>query len=248
MIMRTILILFSTCLISQSTFGQNSLAKGDSAYAEQNYELAIQHYTTLLGENYNSANLYYNLGNAYYKTNEIGESIWAYQKAKKINANHKDIDFNLNFVSNLTKDKIEQSKTGLGHWFSKIAFGKSINFWAWLGLLFSLLTATFIYLSRAAILNSFKSLYLLTSLICLILMVTTITIGIIQYRHITTINHGIVINPVVKVFTAPNHDDQVSFELHEGAKFKLIKTKEDWVNIELNKNEGWVKKMDILLY
>ena len=143
--------IFSTCFILSlltSSFGQAQLVKGDSAYAAQNYELAIQTYTSILGNQFHSANLYYNLGNAYLKNNELGKAIWSYQKANKIKPGDADILYNLDYASNLTKDKIEQRSSGISKWMAKLFFGKSINYWAYFGIGFALLTCLFFYLYK----------------------------------------------------------------------------------------------------
>ena len=244
--MRLLLLSISFSLISLSSYAQ--MNQGDSAYSSQNFQEAINAYTQLIADNHHSAELYYNLGNAYYKNNEIGKSIWAYHKAKKINPSHPDIEYNLNFVSNLTKDKIEQSKMGISHWFTQVLFGRSINFWAWMSIIMSVLCVLFIYTFKNAIHRSFKTMYLIISIVCGVAIITCIGISIAHKNHITSIDHGIIINPVVKVFTAPGNDQNVSFELHEGAKFRILKTESDWVNIELGKNQGWVEKNSVLLY
>ncbi len=244
--MKTILLSISFIIIGLNSVAQ--MDRADSAYSAQNYTLAIQYYTQLIADNYNSAELYYNLGNAYYKNNEIGKSIWAYQKAKKIDPSNDDINYNLSFVSDLTKDKIEQSKGGIGHWFSKVLFGRSINFWAWMGVVMSILSVAFIFIYRNAQHRSFRSLYALTSAVCGICILICIVLAIVHKNHITNVNHGIIVEPVVKVMTAPDTEESVSFELHEGAKFSIIKTEGKWVNVALGKNQGWVEKKDVLLY
>ena len=79
-------------------------------------------------------------------------------------------------------------------------------------------------------------------------MILCLAAGIAQKNHLTNVNNGIIVNPVVKVYTAPNSEENTSFELHEGAKFNILKTEGNWINISLNKNSGWVEKEDVLLY
>lgn len=243
--------IFSTCFILSlltSSFGQAQLVKGDSAYAAQNYELAIQTYTSILGNQFHSANLYYNLGNAYLKNNELGKAIWSYQKANKIKPGDADILYNLDYASNLTKDKIEQRSSGISKWMAKLFFGKSINYWAYFGIGFALLTCLFFYLYKVEAKKNIRALYILFTGIGLVLMLSVIGIGLAQKNHIVSNTNAIIINPVVKVKTAPNETESIAFELHEGARVQLIKSEGDWINIEVNKNHGWVKKSDALLY
>ena len=54
-----------------------------------------------------SGALYFNLGNSYYKTNNIAESIYYFEKAKKLLPNDEDIQINSSFAQNMTIDAIE---------------------------------------------------------------------------------------------------------------------------------------------
>ncbi|MFD1552372.1 hypothetical protein DNU06_10930 [Putridiphycobacter roseus] len=243
--------IFSICFIFgllTTGFGQTELEKGDSAYAAQNYEVAIQAYTSILGNQFHSASLYYNLGNAYLKNNELGKAIWSYQKANKIKPGDEDILFNLDYASGLTKDKIEQRSSGISKWMAKLFYGKPINYWAYFGIGFALITCLFFYFYKTQTKKNIKALYFLFAGISMVLMLLAIGIGMAQKSHITTNTNAIIIQPVVKVKTAPNEAESIAFELHEGARVELIKSEGDWININVNKNQGWVLKSATLLY
>lgn len=243
-------ILFITILlISPFSFSNISiLDKADSAYQAHEYIEAINLYTQIISEQKQSASLYYNLGNAYFKNNELGKAIWAYQKAKKINPKNNDISYNLNFASSLTKDRIEQSSTGISKWVAKVFYGHDINFWSIIAFIILVTSVLAFYLYKITIPKNQRGVYLLISIISVSLFISTFTIAIAHKKHISTINSGIVIAPVTKVRTAPSTKDATAFELHEGAKFKFKQTKGDWYRIEVGKNEGWVLKEEALLY
>ena len=69
----------------------------NAAYAKNSFTEAIKLYTSILKSN-QSAAIYYNLGNAYYKSNNMAFAILNYERAKKINPNDEDINFNLKLV------------------------------------------------------------------------------------------------------------------------------------------------------
>lgn len=245
---RILNIIFSVCFPALIWAGPATTAKADSAYTAQNYELAIQLYSSLLSENYHSATLYYNLGNAYFKSNELGEAIWAYHKAQKIDPSRKDIAYNLQFASGLTKDKIEYVQSGIGQWFSALIYGRQVNFWAWVCILFSVFAAVAWYLYRESLSKSMRSIYVLGLGICFSLMAFSFIAGISQYYRITSIDQGIVTDSFLNVYTAPQTNDTPAFELHEGARFEVLAIEGDWIHIELNKNQGWVEKDKTLLF
>ncbi|MDX1349146.1 MAG: hypothetical protein R3279_02800 [Putridiphycobacter sp.] len=231
------------------TYGSsNSVQQADSAYQAHNYELAIKIYSEIIATHQHSAALYFNLGNAYYKNNELGKAIWAYHKAKKINPKQKDIAFNLNFVSQLTKDKIEQNETGVTKWMANVFFGRSINFWAYVSFIVLLIATFFFYLFKITQSKNKRGIFLISSFSFGFLFLLCFSIAMAHKSHITNLSHGIIIDPVVKVRTAPNTEDAVAFELHEGAKFTYKQTQGEWQRIEVGNNEGWILKDKALLY
>ena len=246
--MKTLFLNFILLLSLSVLANQEGITQADSAYQAHNYELAINLYTQALASNEKSAPLYYNLGNAYFKNNELGKAIWAYQKAKKIDPQQKDISYNLNYVSNLTKDKIEQNETGISKWVAKVFFGRSINFWSILSIVFIVLTCLCFYIFKITIPKNRKGVFLIASFISGFLFISSITLALTHKGHITNISHGIIVDPVVKIRTAPSIEDGIAFELHEGAKFKYKETKGDWYRIVVGKNEGWILKEKALLY
>lgn len=236
-------------LISGFSFANVTiLASADSAYQEHNYKEAINLYTQILSEQKTSASLYYNLGNAYFKNNELGKAIWSYHKAKKINLKQSDINYNLNFASHLTKDKINQNNTGVSKWIAKVFYGHGINFWPITAFIILLLSATGFFLYKVTILKNQRGVCLIFTTISACLFLASITIAIAHKKHITSIHSGIIIVPITKVRTAPSTEDVTTFELHEGAKFKFKQTSGDWYKIEVGKNEGWILKEEALLY
>ena len=53
--------------------------QGLEAYRNNQYDLAIQTFESILSKNVDSPELYYNLGNAFYRAGNIAGSIWAYE-------------------------------------------------------------------------------------------------------------------------------------------------------------------------
>ena len=75
--------------------GAMSKEVGDSAYANGDYQAAIDVYQAILADNSVSPEIFYNLGNAYYKTSEIGKAILNYERALLLDPSDSDIRFNL---------------------------------------------------------------------------------------------------------------------------------------------------------
>src|SRR5690554_7167718 len=91
------LLLISTIGFSQS---EHLFEKGKDHYKNQEYQKAINAWKGILQNEEVSAELYYNLGNAYYRLNQIGPSIYYYEKALQLAPNDADIKNNLAFAEN----------------------------------------------------------------------------------------------------------------------------------------------------
>jgi tetratricopeptide (TPR) repeat protein len=78
--------------------------QGNAYYNEANYAEAVNSYKQVLQNGLHSAELYYNLGSAYYRLNQVAESIYYFEKAKKLDPKNEDIKINSSFAQNMTID------------------------------------------------------------------------------------------------------------------------------------------------
>ena len=98
------LILFF-CLHSVVLCEEKRFIEANEYYSMEEYSEAIKVYEEIL-KNGEHANVYYNLGNSYFRVGDIGNSIWAYEKALKLSPRDSDINFNLKYLRFMVKDKI----------------------------------------------------------------------------------------------------------------------------------------------
>ncbi len=246
-------IVFILSLIMMSVkalaFNADSVfVQANTAYQNEDYETAIQKYMELISNDYLSADLYYNLGNAYYKTNEIGEAIWAYENAHKIKPADEDINFNLQFVNDLTVDKITVEKKGIGSWLNKNIFSFSPNFWLITSIVSGFFIALLIYLFFTPTSHLINNLSLLGIAIFGILFLSSIAFSIVQKNRITGQTKVVVIEFAANVLTKPNKEAPTSFQLHEGAQMNIKSNNAQWYEVELNHNTGWVDKNVVWVY
>ena len=75
---------------------------GNTYYENEQYETAASTYEQLEND-YSHEYLYLNLGNSYYRMGELGNAVWAYEKAYSIAPRDQDIIYNLNFVTHTNK-------------------------------------------------------------------------------------------------------------------------------------------------
>lgn len=218
---------------------------GNDHYEAGEYDQAIEKYGALASEGYHAAELYYNLGNAHYRKGEIGKAIWAYESALKIKPNHQDALHNLEFANAQTVDKIDTQRHGFGHWLSGIFFSVGIHFWVIVSVSCSLLFTIMAFFFIKSTNKRNRSLLFISSSLLGICFIITVVAAYFHKNHITQRNNGVIITQQVDVLLSPTEDGKVSYKLSEGAKVELISEEKDWVQINLNGNQGWIQKKDL---
>jgi len=242
------LILLLILTLSNLGFSQSLIEKGNEAYQNEHYEIAIQNYIEAISNTQKSSDLYYNLGNAYFKTNEIGEAIWGYEQALKIDPSNKDIRFNLQYANNLTADKLTIESKGIGSWLTKNVFQFSENVWFYISLLSAFLTALALYFFFTPSSHFVNNLSLLLSSLFGLLLIISFTFAILHKSRLTNTSKAVIINSNSKILTNPKLDAPTVFELHEGAQLNIKKTQNEWYEVSLNKNTGWINKSEVWVY
>ena len=106
MSLNIIYILFYLSLSFQSN--EQIFESANNYYSNGDYNSAISLYLQIVDSGYESPSLYYNLGNSHYKLNNIAESNYYFEMAKKLSPNDSDINLNLSFAQNMRVDKIEK--------------------------------------------------------------------------------------------------------------------------------------------
>jgi len=236
---------FLFLLGATSTFGQDAFADGNQKYVEEHYKTAIKSYESLIDSVTRSSEVFYNLGNAYYKTEQIGKAIWAYESALKIDPKNEDAKFNLEFANLQTADKIEQPKPALTEWLKRLLFGPQINLWAFISVGCSFALSLMILLFFMTKSRRQLNISLMGGMTFALLLIFSTIAAYFHKSSILQHSEGIIISEVVNVRLSPLEKANVTFELHEGAKVNLQDENEEWLQIEVGGNSGWVLKEEV---
>jgi tetratricopeptide (TPR) repeat protein len=226
--------------------GQNLslFEEGNKAYNEGDYPAAISNYERILEDGETSAEVYFNLGNAHYKLNNIGPSVYYFEKALQLNPNDSDIRDNLAFAQNMVLDDIEeQATTGLaGLWIDSVSV-LGYNQWAWLAITFSVMFAVcflIYYFSRKTL---WKRIFFTLSMVVIFFSVLSVVFAFQQKEYATGGQYAIIFAEEAGVRGEPTLRGEEIFTLHEGTKVEVIETYQDWVRFELaNGLQGWMDK------
>jgi len=221
--------------------------QGKEAYRADDFQGAIAKWTQILERGQHSASLYYNLGNAHYKLNQVGPSIYYYEKALALDPNNQDVKNNLSFAENAKIDIIEPlPKTFFAKWDEQLSNRFSYDEWAWITVVaFFLFTVLFLsyYFSQA---SKKKRLLFASSFLCIFLFGTAIIMSFRTYERTMNDRNAIVFAEEIEIKAAPQMKEETVFRLHEGTKVKILATEADWSRIQLlNGKEGWIPSADL---
>ena len=238
--------LFSFLFFFNYTFGQSPsvvFENANTAYNNAKYEKAVSLYKEILDQGEHSAALYYNLANCYYRLNNVGESVFYYEKAQLLNPNDQDIKVNAAFAQNMAIDAVELlPQTQLTHMKNSFFNSFSTEGWAILAVVLAWLFALFIGLylwNKAPVL---KRTFFILAILSSLLLISSISISFMKSSTEESTTYGILFSEKIDVWAEPNSRSEVLFLLHEGTKVQLLDALQEWQKIKIaNGSEGWIK-------
>ena len=238
--------LFSFLFFFNYTFGQSPsvvFENANTAYNNAKYEKAVSLYKEILDQGEHSAALYYNLANCYYRLNNVGESVFYYEKAQLLNPNDQDIKVNAAFAQNMAIDAVELlPQPQLTRMKNSFFNSFSTEGWAVLGVILAWFCALFtgLYLwNKAPVL---KRTFFILSILSSLLLISSISISFMKSSTEESTTYGILFSEKIDVWAEPNSRSEVLFLLHEGTKVQLLDALQEWQKIKIaNGSEGWIK-------
>ncbi|WP_103863803.1 tetratricopeptide repeat protein [Aquimarina sp. I32.4] len=230
-------------------FSQNeeSFKRANSHYNKEKYQEAVNAYQSILEAGQESASLYYNLANAHYKLNNIGSSIFYYEKALILAPNDEDIENNLTYAQKTTIDKIEVLPQGfISRMIRKFTKIFSLDGWAWLSVISIILFVALLILYYTARTSSKKRLFFTSAWVVLIIGIASVFFAFKQYDFLINNRFAIIYAQEITVKSEPNLRSNTVFELHEGTKVQVLETINDWKKIKLADGKiGWIPKTEL---
>lgn len=236
-------------LIAGLSFAQNDplFERGKEHYKSENYSEAITSWMKILDKGEHSANLYFNLGNAHYKLNNIGPSIYYYEKALQLDPLDSDIKTNLSFAENARIDDIKPlPKTIFSKWHAAVSGIFSISGWAITTVVCSMLFVLFFLGYYFSASERRKRLLFAASLFFMVLLLATLAMAFQVYGESLNDKPAIIFAESIEVKSEPKMGSETAFVLHEGTKVQLIGDDDNWVRVRLaDGKDGWLPKSDL---
>ncbi len=236
-------IIYILVLFAQFAWCQTAFEKANTLYQQQKFDQAAKLYESILHSGKESAEVYFNLGNCYYKLKRTAPSIYNYEMALRLAPRDEEIQTNLDFARKMTVDGMaEVPKTGINGLADAFTTLVSADGWAWLAIVFAVVTVTLFaiyYLSKAA---SKKRRYFGLSCLSFLLMLVGLWAGFHEKSRLESTHEAIIFAPQVTVLSEPQQKAQKVTVIHEGLKVTLLEKIGDWRKIELPDGTlGWVE-------
>ena len=241
----TLLVFFSN--VFSKDFDEN-FYKANNYYNNSKYLESINVYESILAGGWESSNLYYNLGNSYFRQNQIGQSIWAYNKALKMDPRNEDLIKNLSIAEAKIKDRIILPDE---FYFVKV-YGNfksryTLKEWLLAGGIIVLFTVVSFLISEFQILNNWKIVRVVKILMLLTVMIHLVTLD--KFFDDNDDKLGIIIDNQVKAYSGPFYgDNSVLFNINEGTEVMIKQNQKNWTEIILlDGKRGWITSNKIRL-
>ncbi len=239
----TVTLLFFLQIIPFFAQNANQLfVEGNKLYKEEKYNQAIEKYLQATKTKQISPELYYNLGNAYYKTNKVAPSIYYFEKALKLKPNDKAIKINLDQAKQMTLDNIEPLPKTIWQKLAANTIQKlHYNTWAYLAVAFIFIFALLFLRYHFSNKTATKRILFITSILSAVFTLLSVWFAFQTYKIEKNNKYAIVYVPETEVKNAPMLSAEKVFDLHEGTKVKVLKSKDNWKKIKIADGQtGWV--------
>lgn len=222
---------------------EETFDKANTAYADDQFDQAIQLYNSVLDEGLVSAELYFNLGNAYFKQNDLANAIFHYEKALQYNPADQDIKENLEIANTQTIDKVKEApESNLKSVMYTITHALKLDSWALVSIILSIsFGALMIFYFRSPSAKG-KRRNFSFAILFLVLAIASVLFGRFQNQLQESQSFAIVFENQLPAFVEPNPRSDINFELNKGTKVSMGSTFRDYIRIELSDgSKGWVK-------
>ncbi len=243
------LLYILTFLIATISFGQNDplFEQGKERYKEGKYQDAINSWMKILDTKEHSANLYFNLGNAHYKLNNVGPSVFYYEKALQLDPFDSDIRTNLAFAENARIDAIQPlPQTIFSKWYSTLSGILSFNGWAITAVISSMLFVLLFLLYYFSASEGRKRVLFLGSIVSILVLLVSLSMAFQMHSDVNKDKPAIIFAESSEVKSEPNMGSEAAFTLHEGTKVQIIGQDDNWVRIQLiDGKDGWIPTTDL---
>ncbi len=241
-----LMLLFFVPMILLADGARTLFEQANDAYEKEDYDSTISLLDSLLSVGLESPELYYNLGNAWFKKSEMPKAILYYEKAKKLDPNNVDINYNLELANTKIADRIEPiPEFFLKKWWRSTLVFLNESQWMIVNVISYSILMVFVIIFFISKSKSIKQSSFFIGIIFLSISLITGLMGYQSNQIVHTHNTAIVFTPTINVKSSPNENANTIFVIHQGTKVELVDHLKSWYRIKLaNGSVGWMKDID----
>jgi tetratricopeptide (TPR) repeat protein len=212
------------------------------AYKTGDYTAAVKDLEAIAAAGVRNGQLYYDLGNAHLKNNDLGRAILWYERALTLIPNDPDLRFNYDYARSLTKDAQEEGPPPLTRilffWEYELSARTIIALALACNLIFWGLAIAWRLTRRRGLRHA-----LLAALVPTVVFVLT---AAYNYFEAARRAQAIVLPPAIAVRSGLEPTSTELFELHAGAKVKVVRQMQNHVQIRFSEDKiGWIPSSDV---
>ena len=210
-------------------------------FIKENYDKSIELYELIIESGQENSAVFYNLGNSYYRLEDIGQAIWAYKNANRLNPRDKDITHNLKVAEANKIDRINPPPLFIVHDFYR-KLKSSITIFELVlvgGILLFILSGTLFlkrfFEKRNGLLHRF------TQIILGLTIITHLFITEMIFEQKKMTDEAIIIEKSEAQSGPFLGNNKVLFHINEGSVIEVLEEKNNWSEIILiDGKKGWV--------
>ena len=217
------------------------------SYQKLDYENSIHQYEQLIKNKSISEEVYFNLGNSYFKAGNFAKAILNYERAKKLDPDDEDINFNLKIASLKVVDKIESvPEIFYKKWINQFSIFLPPDTFSiiLIILVWMLFASAAFYVAAHSVIGKKISFVFIVIIFCL-----TCVGGVMAARShaIARIDkQSIIMSASVYIKSSPDEKGNDLFILHEGTKIDVLDELNNWIKIRIaNGSVGWMKSEEM---
>jgi tetratricopeptide (TPR) repeat protein len=214
--------------------------KASSFYEQGDYARAIELYSEVLAEGYESGNLYYNLGNCYFKAGSLGKAIAQYTRARRLIPRDADCAANYAYARSLVKEpELKNKKTFFWRLIDYVLSSFTIDE---LTVLAMLLGCGALFISGLFIAKRLSARTYLYALVPILFLFSLVVLSVVA-RVQSFGKEAVVITEEAEARFGPFEEATVHFSVYEGMPLSVVEKKGAWYKIErADGTAGWVVK------
>ncbi len=231
--------------------------EGNKAFADGDYDRAIDLYNIIVERDYKSDILYYNLANAYFKrgqqnvdaqgrgfnSGELGRAILNYERALMLNPDMDDARYNLDLAYALT-DAPEQVPVGfITDLWSSMSSGASSHTWTIISLVMFAVTLALVLVFLLVDSIVWRKVSFFVAIATLLMFILTTAFAITQDSVETQDDRAVIVcNDTVAIHSEPSNQSTVLRTHSQGVTVEVLRNDKGWSEVKFADGEkGWIR-------